>query len=103
MWGKTDDKDMLSKAIQFTGDHQLYGSFMQRVVREWPFSCEHNLSDTAQNRRAWVGHAAVALALGCPEDITRQAWHHLTQEQQDLANAEADKAINYWEENYAKN
>jgi hypothetical protein len=75
---------------------------MQRVIKEWPISCENALTDYSLNRKAWVGHAACALALGCPEDITRQAWKELTYEQQLLANKEADGAIKAWEYNYIK-
>lgn len=101
MWGKVDDrKSMLEKAIEFTGNHKLYGSFMQRVIVDWPVSCENALTDYYMNRKAWIGHAACALALKCPEDITRQAWKHLTYEQQYLANQEASRAISSWENNY---
>jgi hypothetical protein len=103
MWGSVENKkEFLQKAIEFTGDHKLYGKYMMRVVKEWKYSCEHNLSKDSQNKRAWVGHAAVALAMQCPEDIVRAAWWHLTDEQRELANKEADKAINYWEKQYVK-
>ena len=49
-----------------------------------------------------MGHAAVALAIGCPEDITRAAWGKLTDEQQLLANKEAERAIQAWEHAYIK-
>lgn len=88
---------LIKKAVEFTGNAELYGSFMLRIIKEWPLSCEHNLSCDAMNRQAWIGHAACCLALGCPEDITRVAWHHLIQEQQDRANARADFAISEWE------
>lgn len=91
---------LLREAIQFTGNAKLYGSFMRRVVREWPIACEHHLSDVHSNRRAWVGHAAACLAIQCPEDITRAAWSYLSQAQQDDANAEADTAIALWEKEY---
>jgi len=98
MWGSVDDKEKhLKEAIEFTGDYKLYGSFMLKVVENFIYSCEHNLSDLSQNRKAWVGHAACALAMGCPEDIVRHAWSYLTEEQQRLANKEADKAIKVWE------
>lgn len=98
MWGTVEDKNLyLKKAIKFTGDHILYGRFMMKVANEWVYSCEHNLSNTTQNRKAWIGHAACAFALGCPEDITRKAWSFLSKEQQDKANAKALEAINYWE------
>ena len=103
MWGRVDDKqEFLEKAIEFTGNYKLYGKYMMKVVKDWKYSCEHNLSDKSQNRQAWIGHAAAALALQCPEDIVRQAWWHLTDKQREMANKEADKAINYWEKNVYK-
>ena len=83
-------------AVRFTGDAMLYGSFMLRVTREWPFSCEHNLTERAMNRRAWVGHAAACMAIECPEYLTRRAWWMLTQEQRDAADAQATEAIRSW-------
>jgi len=104
MWGIIENrKAMLNKAIKFTGDHKRYGRFMLRVVNEWKFSCENALTDYSINRRAWIGHAATALALGCPEDITREAWGYLTSEQQLLANKKADEAIRLWEVNHVEN
>jgi hypothetical protein len=103
MWDDvSDEKEWLEKAILFTGDHKLYGSFMMRVVYEWPISCENALTDYNINRRAWVGHAACALGMGCPEHITRKAWRFLSYEQQYLANEEASRAIRAWENNYLK-
>jgi hypothetical protein len=67
-----------------------------RVLREWPKSCEANLSATVINHQAWIGHASCALNHGAPEDLTRLGWRMLTQEQQDLANAAADIAIEAW-------
>ena len=94
----------LERAIEFTGNAVLYGSYMRRVIVEWPLACEHNLTDVSQNRKAWVGHAATCLAIDCPEDITRSAWGHLSQQQQDEANAQAQAAIEEWERQHeAKN
>jgi len=99
MWKKVDDRDKYLKiAVEFTGDHERYGAAMFQVLQLWPISCEHNLSDKSQNRKAWIGHAACAIAIGCPEDIVRQAWHMLTDEQRVAANKAADTAINQWEQ-----
>lgn len=104
MWGTVSDRNsMLEKAIEFTGNHKLYGSYMKRVINEWIYSCENALTDYSINRKAWVGHAACALALNCPEDITRKAWSYLTDEQQLLANKEAEQAIQTWEYHHFKN
>ena len=98
MWGSVKDrKSFLEKAIEFTGDAELYGDWMLRVIEEWPNSCEHNLTDISQNRGAWIGHAAVALAIQGPEDIVRSAWAKLWKLQQARANAKADEAIRRWE------
>lgn len=100
MWRSVGGKERLAflrRAIEFTGDAKLYGSFMRRVLVEWPVSCEHHLTDTGMNRKAWIGHSATCLAIGCPEDITRAAWGYLTASQQDEANEEARLAIVAWE------
>jgi len=103
MWGDISDrKNAIAKAIDFTGDHKIYGRFMMRVVNEWSASCENALTDYSLNRKAWVGHAACALAKGIPESITRIAWGHLTDEQRLLANKKAERAIQHWEYHYAK-
>lgn len=103
MWGKVENRaSMLERAIGFTGNHKLYGQYMMRVINEWPISCENALTDRNLNQKAWVGHAACALALNCPEDITRNAWGYLTDEQRFLANREAARAIACWNENYSK-
>jgi len=101
MWGEPCNRRLcLQQAVIFTGNHRLYGRYMQRVVLEWPNSCINALTDYNLNRKAWIGHAACALALRCPEDITRQAWGLLTNEQRILANSQADRAIQSWETRY---
>lgn len=103
MWGAVKDRmAALEWAIEFTGDNELYGKWMQKVVEDWQYSCEHNLTNKTQNRLAWVGHAACAYANKCPEDIVRKAWGYLTEEQQRLANMQAQKAIEKWEQSYAE-
>jgi len=104
MWGTVKDRELfLARAVSFTGQHCLYGIFMTRVIYEWKFSCEHNLSQQSQNRQAWLGHAACALAMNCPEDIVREAWWHLTDEQRDKANHQADINILLWENRQCQN
>lgn len=89
---------MLNKAITFTGNAQLYGEWMLKVVDQWPNSCEQNLTDIHVNQQAWIGHAACCMALECPEDLTRVAWGCLSKQQQEEANAQADIAIRIWNE-----
>lgn len=96
MWGNVSHrKTWLEMATAFTGNAELYGEWMMKVADEWRHSCEHNLTKPG-DKRPWMGHAAVAMAIGCPEDIVRAAWANLTQEQQDAANQKASEAIDYW-------
>lgn len=101
MWGEVSNRQRyLERAVIFTGNYRLYGRYMNRVAQEWPNSCLNALTDQNLNRRAWIGHAACALALRCPEDVTRQAWGMLSHEQRLLANRQADRAIQSWEMRY---
>lgn len=103
MWGHVEIRySWLQRAVEFTSDHKLYGKWMMKVVKDWKYSCEHNLSNIESNRRAWLGHAAVAYYMKCPEDIVRAAWAYLDEKQQQAANDEADKAIAYWEKKFKK-
>ena len=98
MWGTVNNVNAsLLTAISVTGDHEKYGSYMRRVIREWPISCENALTDMSINRKAWVGHAAMALGFQIPENIVRKAWGIITNEQRKLANAQAVHAIELWE------
>jgi hypothetical protein len=70
---------------------------MRGVVTRWTLSTEHALTDPERNRRAWLGQAACCLALGSPEQSTRQAWWLLTDDRRAAANAVADEVIAEWE------
>lgn len=101
MWGTVKDRSLyLQNAIEFTSNWDLYGDHMDLVVQEWHVSCENALTDYSLNRKAWVGHAACALYMHCPEDITRKAWGFLTHDQQQMANRRAAIAIRDWEDSY---
>jgi len=96
MWGDVSRKGTwLRIAIEFTGDAELYGEWMLRVTEQWKYSCQHNLTKSG-DKRPWIGHAAVALAINCPEHIVRLAWGHLTPDQQEKANKKAEEAIELW-------
>jgi hypothetical protein len=101
MWRKLkkgEEEEFRKIAIEFTGNHLLYGSAMIRVCKEWPYTCMHNLTNPSINKRAFIGHAACALEINCPEYIVRQAWWKLTEEQRILADQQADNAIKIWEQ-----
>ncbi len=99
MWdtaGKEQEQELLEQAVRFTGNAALYGSYMRRIIAEWPISCEQALTNPSMNQLAWVGHAATALAIRCPEYITRRAWGMLTEQQRVDADAQALGAVQAW-------
>ncbi len=99
MWRRVDNEDeWLKRAIEFTGDHVLYGHWMRIVIEQWPRTMLHNLTNPSMNKRALLGHCAVCLAIGCPEYITRMAWKQLTDQQRRDADAVAQETINDWYE-----
>jgi hypothetical protein len=81
-------------------DPAAFETAMSRALDEWPFSCEAALTATIVNRIAWLGHAGCCIAVDCPEDITRAAWHTLTSSEQDAANAAALRVLMEWERRY---
>ena len=99
MWQKLpkdQEPTMLQKAIEFTGDHVKYGNAMKEVVYKWPHTMLNTLTNMSVNRRAFLGHCACQLAINCPEYITRQAWHELTDMQRYLADKVAQQTIDKW-------
>lgn len=86
-------------ALDFMRDLPRWQEAMQRVTREWIHSAEQHLSHAQHNRTAWLGQAAVCLAIGQPGSSTRQAWWALSKDQQEQANAAAHTVIIEWESN----
>lgn len=82
-----------------------YGAFLaslpdfekgiQKVFKEWPNSCEHNLTNSSMNRIAWIGQAAACAALGLPSTF-RGGFSALSKDKQDEANDLAFKYLNNW-------
>jgi hypothetical protein len=84
-------------AAALMNDTEAFEQAMRKASMEWPFSCEHNLTELSMNRIAWLGHAGCCVALGSPEDATRAGWWLLDQFKQDRANEASAKVIREWE------
>jgi NCAIR mutase (PurE)-related protein len=100
MWFKVDknkEADMLRQAVEFTGNHMLYGNAMREVVYIWENSMVNFLTNKNINRRAYLGHCAVYHKLKIPEHVVRSAWKLLTNNQRILADKVAEETIKEWE------
>ena len=73
--------------------------YMNRVVKEWKFSCEHNFTNPSMNRVAYLGQAACALYKGIPSTVTMECWSLLSKEVQDRSNKIAKEIIKEWIDN----
>lgn len=93
---------LLEKAALLMKNTSAFRLAMMKASLLWKYSCEVHLTG-GYNRQAWIGHAGCCLATGSPEDVTRQAWHTLTQAEQDLANAAADAVLLDWDKRQCQN
>lgn len=101
MWNKIEkeqESEMLQKSIEFTGNWVLYGAAMIKVVELWPLTMLNNLTNPSINKRAFLGHCACCMEIGCPEYITRMAWKQLTDRQRFDADEIAQIVIDEWHE-----
>jgi hypothetical protein len=88
-------RDATQKYADFLRDTPRFSAALERVITEWPRSCEHYLSNENMNRIAWLGQASACIALGLPSAF-RGGFHLLTPEEQQTANETALKALNCW-------
>jgi hypothetical protein len=86
----------MERAAQILGDPDLFLDAARTMLADWPNAAEQNLTDMAQNRRAWVGQATCCHLAGIAEQATRLAWWTLTAVEQYAANQAADQAITEW-------
>lgn len=99
MWRNVSSEDretLKAAAASLMRDVEGFRNAMLKAVNNWPIACEFYLTNPSVNHQAWVGHAGCCIAVNSPEDVTRQAWHTLTQVEQDAANAAADAALENW-------
>jgi hypothetical protein len=86
----------LALAADLMRNDAAFEAAMLRAFEEWPNSCDHNLTAEDTNRLAWLGHAGCFLATGSPEENTRCGWHTLNKQEQDGANAAAQRVLDAW-------
>lgn len=83
----------------FLQDLRAFASGMDRVMKEWPNSCEHFLTNASMNRIAWLGQAAMCISKGIPSKF-RGGFKLLTDEEQKAANSLAQVYLEKWEKDH---
>ena len=83
------------KCAELLADLQEFESVLQKIIKEWVYSCEHNLTNKSMNRIAWLGQAALAYKHQIP-CIFCSGYNLLNENQQLNADLMALKYLNIW-------
>lgn len=94
-------QEMIKSVIELFSAPEKTEKLMREVVLKWPNSCEHNLTNPAMNRVAYLGQAACCINAGVPCTVTMEAWNLVPKEYRDIADSIAEKIIKEWEVKYA--
>lgn len=98
------EKNILSaKVLELFNDSEKTEIYMQKVINEWVYSCEHNLTNLGLNRVAWLGQSACCLFAKIPYSITMQNWRFVNDDKKVIACEIAEKLIKEYEINLNKN
>lgn len=95
-------KEMINKVVDFFRNPKLTRDFMMKVVKEWKYSCEHNLTNESMNKVAYIGQGACCIYAGIPSTITMEAWSKVPKESQLEADKIALDVIEYWKKQNEK-
>ena len=90
-----DDDRCRDMYAEFLRDIPAFERAMDGVLRDWPNSSEHYLSNESMNRIAWLGQAAMCYAHGVPA-VFRGGFNRLTEAEQLAANTAALGYLNKW-------
>jgi hypothetical protein len=86
----------IDKVIEMFNDKDATFRYMNMVVDEWKYSCEHNLTNNSINKIAYIGQGACCLYAEIPSTVTMEAWSKLTKEVQERSDKLALMTINKW-------
>lgn len=89
------DDDCTRVYAELLRDIPAFKAAMAGVLRDWPNSCEHYLSNERMNRIAWLGQSALCYAHGIPRRF-RSGYMLLTDEEKLAANTAALEYLNIW-------
>lgn len=95
--GKTAE-ECEKEYAKFLSNDKKFTQTLDKVIKEWKYSCEHYLTNNSMNRIAWLGQASMCYATGIPMKYCA-GFNLLTEKQQNRANKIALKALNKWLKN----
>ena len=74
---------------------------MKRVMKQWPRSCEHFLTNPNINRVAWLGQASMCIETGVSRKH-RAGFMLMSKEECKAANQAAQEVLDQWEKDHER-
>tara|TARA_R110002153_G_scaffold57939_2_gene159157 strand:- start:708 stop:1079 length:372 start_codon:yes stop_codon:yes gene_type:complete len=96
--GGKNKKILETKVFELFGNENICRENMYKVVKEWRYSCEHNLSNNSINKIAYIGQASCCIYGGVPSTITMDCWSKINKEHRNRADLIAKEVLLFWEE-----
>jgi hypothetical protein len=93
--GKEKEKK-IEKVLEMFNSEKLTREHMERVIDEWKYSCEHNLTNEALNKIAYIGQAACCIYANIPSTVTMEAWSLLDESVKNRSDIIAEEILNKW-------
>jgi len=91
-----DSKEHIEKSVELLSNQEEFYKYAKKVVREWVYSCEQNLTDNSINKIAYIGQSACCMANKTPAFVTRNAWWFVDDVDKELANETARRVLKEW-------
>lgn len=88
--------DTLELYASLLRDTKAFEEALKIIIVDWKHSCEHNLSNQALNRIAYLGQAACALVYKVPHNKSMGGYNLLTDLEKAAADAMALKYLEIW-------
>jgi len=98
-----EKKRLAKKAIELFNDPKKTELFMLKVISDWVYSCEHNLTNLGLNRVAWLGQSACCVYAKIPYSITMENWRFVDDDKKIIACEIAERIIKEYEIKLTKN
>lgn len=95
-------KDKIIKVIEMFNNEKLTRKYMNKVIDEWKYSCEHNLTNNTINKIAYIGQSACCLYAEIPNTITMEAWSLLDLNIKNRADKIALEILEKWKKRNKK-
>ena len=98
---KVDDDILANGRIVdlFESDDKFFHSACE-VIEKWRNCIDYNLTNTASNRKSYLGQVVANYLWGYPSHYTAKVFSELDKETKKKANDIAELAINMYEEKY---